>query len=129
MKWRFILIREQDSLQLATIVESRLSHGRVVPTIGWEHFRKRSIPFALLLSEYLRRQPIEKNSELVEHIIRDNETKRLEAGCLNAHHTVQNMFKCVAKCSLGIRKKDRRKAKSTGYFRSLGGEESYDIVD
>lgn len=47
--------------------------------------------------EYLRRKPIEKNSELVERIIRDNETKRLssyiEAGCLNAHDSVQNMSK------------------------------------
>ncbi|CAN4117172.1 unnamed protein product [Withania somnifera] len=47
--------------------------------------------------DYLRRQPIEKNSELVEHIIRDNETKRLssyiEAGCMNAHDSVQNMSK------------------------------------
>ncbi|XP_059305957.1 uncharacterized protein LOC132057383 isoform X2 [Lycium ferocissimum] len=50
--------------------------------------------------EYLRRQPIEKNSELVERIIRDNETERLssyiEAGCLNAHDSVQNMSK--SKC-------------------------------
>lgn len=55
--------------------------------------------------EYLRRQPIEKNSELVERIIRDNETKRLssyvEAGCLNAHDTVQNMSK-LHTCHLGL---------------------------
>ncbi|XP_049359821.1 uncharacterized protein LOC125824479 [Solanum verrucosum] len=47
--------------------------------------------------EYLRRQPIEKNSELVERIIRDNESKRLssyiEAGYLNAHDSVHNMSK------------------------------------
>ncbi|KAJ8532781.1 hypothetical protein K7X08_015670 [Anisodus acutangulus] len=55
--------------------------------------------------EYLRRQPIEKNSELVECIIRDNETRRLssyvEAGCLNAHDTVQNMSK-LHTCHLGL---------------------------
>ncbi|XP_060201097.1 uncharacterized protein LOC132629759 [Lycium barbarum] len=50
--------------------------------------------------EYLRRQPIEKNSELVERIIRGNETERLssyiEAGCLNAHDSIQNVSK--SKC-------------------------------
>ncbi|XP_018632684.1 uncharacterized protein LOC107791154 isoform X2 [Nicotiana tabacum] len=50
--------------------------------------------------EYMRRPPIEKNSGLVERIIRENETKRLssyvEAGCLNAHDTLQNMSK--SKC-------------------------------
>ncbi|XP_059305954.1 uncharacterized protein LOC132057382 isoform X3 [Lycium ferocissimum] len=55
--------------------------------------------------EYLRRQPIEKNSELVERIIRDNETERLssyiEAGCLNAHDSVQNMSK-LHTCHLGL---------------------------
>ncbi|CAN4117170.1 unnamed protein product [Withania somnifera] len=55
--------------------------------------------------DYLRRQPIEKNSELVEHIIRDNETKRLssyiEAGCMNAHDSVQNMSK-LHTCHLGL---------------------------
>uniref|UniRef100_M1AZN1 FAD binding protein n=1 Tax=Solanum tuberosum TaxID=4113 RepID=M1AZN1_SOLTU len=54
--------------------------------------------------EYLRRQPIEKNSELVERIIRDNESKRLssyiEAGCLNAHDSVHNMSKC--KCFVNL---------------------------
>ncbi|KAH0635487.1 hypothetical protein KY289_035402 [Solanum tuberosum] len=49
------------------------------------------------LAEYLRRQPIEKNSELIERIIRDNESKRLssyiEAGCMNVHDSVQNMSK------------------------------------
>ncbi|XP_060201361.1 uncharacterized protein LOC132629946 isoform X1 [Lycium barbarum] len=55
--------------------------------------------------EYLRRQPIEKNSELVDRIIRDNETERLssyiEAGCLNAHDSVQNMSK-LHTCHLGL---------------------------
>ncbi|XP_060201374.1 uncharacterized protein LOC132629955 isoform X3 [Lycium barbarum] len=55
--------------------------------------------------EYLRRQPIEKYSELVERIIRDNETDRLssyiEAGCLNAHDSVQNMSK-LHTCHLGL---------------------------
>nr|XP_016468889.1 PREDICTED: uncharacterized protein LOC107791357 isoform X2 [Nicotiana tabacum] len=50
--------------------------------------------------EYIRRPPIEKNSGLVERIIRENDTKRLssyvEAGCLNAHDTLQNMSK--SKC-------------------------------
>ncbi|XP_009780978.1 uncharacterized protein LOC107791357 isoform X2 [Nicotiana tabacum] len=50
--------------------------------------------------EYMRRPPIEKNSGLVERIIRENDTKRLssyvEAGCLNAHDTLQNMSK--SKC-------------------------------
>lgn len=58
----------------------------------------------LLLSEYLLREPIEKNSELVERIIRDNESERLssyiEAGCMNAHDTVQNTSKC--KCSINL---------------------------
>ncbi|KAG5584193.1 hypothetical protein H5410_044627 [Solanum commersonii] len=56
------------------------------------------------LAEYLRRQPIEKNSELVECIIRDNESKRLssyiEAGCMNVHDSVQNMSKC--KCFINL---------------------------
>ncbi|XP_055812185.1 uncharacterized protein LOC129882070 [Solanum dulcamara] len=55
--------------------------------------------------EYLRRETIEKNSELVERIIRDNESKRLssyiEAGCMNAHDTVQKMSKLHA-CHLGL---------------------------
>ncbi|XP_016468652.1 uncharacterized protein LOC107791154 isoform X1 [Nicotiana tabacum] len=55
--------------------------------------------------EYMRRPPIEKNSGLVERIIRENETKRLssyvEAGCLNAHDTLQNMSK-LHTCHLGL---------------------------
>ncbi|KAF3624115.1 E3 ubiquitin-protein ligase UPL7 [Capsicum annuum] len=51
----------------------------------------------LFNATYLRRQPIEKNTELVEHVIKDNESKRLssyiEAGCLNAHDSVHNMSK------------------------------------
>ncbi|KAF3654101.1 putative glycosyltransferase-like [Capsicum annuum] len=54
---------------------------------------------------YLRRQPIEKNTELVEHVIKDNESKRLssyiEAGCLNAHDSVHNMSK-LHTCHLGL---------------------------
>lgn len=60
--------------------------------------------FCLLLLEYLRRQPIEKNSELVERIIRDNESTRLssyiEAGCRNAHDSIHTMSKC--KCSVNV---------------------------
>nr|XP_016468887.1 PREDICTED: uncharacterized protein LOC107791357 isoform X1 [Nicotiana tabacum]XP_016468888.1 PREDICTED: uncharacterized protein LOC107791357 isoform X1 [Nicotiana tabacum] len=55
--------------------------------------------------EYIRRPPIEKNSGLVERIIRENDTKRLssyvEAGCLNAHDTLQNMSK-LHTCHLGL---------------------------
>ncbi|OIT01432.1 PREDICTED: uncharacterized protein LOC109229702 [Nicotiana attenuata] len=55
--------------------------------------------------EYMRRPSIAKNSGLVERIIRENETKRLssyvEAGCLNAHDTLQNMSK-LHTCHLGL---------------------------
>nr|GMC54713.1 DNA double-strand break repair Rad50 ATPase [Ipomoea batatas] len=48
--------------------------------------------------EYVQRPPIEKKSELVERIIRDNETKRLlsyiEAGYKNTNDGIQNINKC-----------------------------------
>ncbi|XP_019196809.1 PREDICTED: uncharacterized protein LOC109190702 [Ipomoea nil] len=55
--------------------------------------------------EYVQRPPIEKKSELVEQIIRDNETKRLlsyiEAGCKNTNDGIQNINKLHA-CHLGL---------------------------
>nr|GLL17952.1 uncharacterized protein LOC109190702 [Ipomoea trifida] len=50
--------------------------------------------------EYVQRPPIEMKSDLVEQIIRDNETKRLlsyiEAGCKNTNDGIQNINK--SKC-------------------------------
>ncbi|XP_059595614.1 uncharacterized protein LOC100254847 isoform X2 [Vitis vinifera] len=52
--------------------------------------------------EFLRRPPINKTSELVEKIIKSNETKRVksyvEAGCINSHDGTQNISK--SKCIL-----------------------------
>ncbi|KAH9712541.1 FAD-binding protein [Citrus sinensis] len=47
--------------------------------------------------EFLRRPPIDRTSELIENIVKSNETKRVksyfESGCLNVHDSVQNMSK------------------------------------
>ncbi|TXG60021.1 hypothetical protein EZV62_014594 [Acer yangbiense] len=47
--------------------------------------------------EFLRRPPINAKSELIENILKANETKRVksyfEAGCLNIHDSVENMSK------------------------------------
>lgn len=78
--------------------------------------------FCLLLLEYLRRQPIEKNSELVERIIRDNESTRLssyiEAGCRNTHDSVHTMSKC--KCFVNL--------ESYLYERTVNVKELYEVV-
>lgn len=50
------------------------------------------------LVEFLRRPPIDRTSELIENVVKSNETKRVksyfESGCLNVHDSVQNMSKC-----------------------------------
>lgn len=50
------------------------------------------------LVEFLRRPPIDRTSELIENIVKSNETKRVksyfESGCINVHDSVQNMSKC-----------------------------------
>ncbi|KAL6335472.1 hypothetical protein AAG906_029715 [Vitis piasezkii] len=55
--------------------------------------------------EFLRRPPINKTSELVEKIIKSNETKRVksyvEAGCINSHDGTQNISK-LHTCQLGL---------------------------
>ncbi|KAA8546637.1 hypothetical protein F0562_003132 [Nyssa sinensis] len=55
--------------------------------------------------DILRRPSIDKTSELVESIIKANETKRMisyfEAGCVNTYDTVQNMSK-LHSCQLGL---------------------------
>ncbi|KAK9231416.1 hypothetical protein WN943_021650 [Citrus x changshan-huyou] len=47
--------------------------------------------------EFLRRPPIDRTSELIENIVKSNETKRVksyfESGCINVHDSVQNMSK------------------------------------
>ncbi|KAK3211077.1 hypothetical protein Dsin_015783 [Dipteronia sinensis] len=47
--------------------------------------------------EFLRRPPINAKSELIQNILKANETKRVksyfEAGCLNIHDSVENMSK------------------------------------
>lgn len=56
--------------------------------------------------ERLRRPPIDRTSELVENIIKANETKRVksyfEAGCINTDHGVQSVSK-LHTCQLGLR--------------------------
>ncbi|XP_028802814.1 uncharacterized protein LOC114757996 isoform X2 [Neltuma alba] len=55
--------------------------------------------------EYLRRPPIEGTSELIDNIIKANETQRvkmyIEAGCRNSLHGVQNVNK-MNSCKLGL---------------------------
>ncbi|KAJ9692746.1 hypothetical protein PVL29_011707 [Vitis rotundifolia] len=55
--------------------------------------------------EFLRRPPINKTSELVEKIIKSNETKRVksyvEAGCIDSHDGTQNISK-LHTCQLGL---------------------------
>ncbi|XP_034696065.1 uncharacterized protein LOC117922142 [Vitis riparia] len=55
--------------------------------------------------EFLRRPPLNKTSELVEKIIKSNETKRVksyvEAGCINSHDGTQNISK-LHTCQLGL---------------------------
>ncbi|CAK7323019.1 unnamed protein product [Dovyalis caffra] len=47
--------------------------------------------------EFLRRPPIDRISQLIENIIKANETKRvksyIEAGCVNVHDSIQNTNK------------------------------------
>lgn len=47
--------------------------------------------------EFLRRPPIDRTSELIENIVKSNETKRVksyfESGCINVRDSVQNMSK------------------------------------
>ncbi|KDP32151.1 hypothetical protein JCGZ_12612 [Jatropha curcas] len=56
--------------------------------------------------EFLRRPPINRKSELVENIIRTNETERvksyLAAGCINNHDRIQNLNK-LNTCLVGLR--------------------------
>ena len=58
--------------------------------------------FQFSCAEFLRRPPINKTSELVEKIIKSNETKRVksyvEAGCINSHDGTQNISKCKCSC-------------------------------
>ncbi|XP_031384725.1 uncharacterized protein LOC116198661 isoform X2 [Punica granatum] len=55
--------------------------------------------------ELLRRPPVNRNSELVEKIIKANESKRVlsyfEAGCINVHDSVQSMSN-LRTCLLGL---------------------------
>lgn len=49
--------------------------------------------------ELLRRPPVNVNSELVEKILKANESRRvlsyIEAGCINVHDSVQSMSNCM----------------------------------
>lgn len=53
-----------------------------------------------LLLELLRRPPVNMNSELVEKIMKANESRRvlsyIEAGCINIHDSAQSMSNCMS---------------------------------
>lgn len=63
-------------------------------------------PLQSFCAEFLRRPPINKTSELVEKIIKSNDTKRVksyvEAGCINSHDGMQNVSKCECNGQLVI---------------------------